>query len=126
MGFFSKTCAKTHLPIVAECVGFPKLHTIVALYPDGKKLEGKYDGYGRVDGVELCPNGYDHDLWEKIKFVIADEYNGESYAELGKSHNELAQGYFMDSKFLNHCMLSGGFKSYAEYKKYMKKLGNWI
>ena len=125
MGFFSKTCAKTHLPVVAECIGYPKLHTVVVLYPDGRKVEGSYDGYGRIDGVDLCPNGYDHDLWESLKFVIADAYEGESYKDLGKSHNEIAQGFFMDKKFLEHCMVVGSFKNYAEYKKAFKKLANW-
>ena len=69
MGFFSKTCAKTHLPVVADCINYPKLHTVVVLYPDGRKVEGSYDGYGRIDGMDLCPNGYDHDLWERLKFV---------------------------------------------------------
>lgn len=126
MGFFSKTCAKTHLPIVADCVGYPKLNTIVVLYPDGRKVEGSYDGYGRVDGKDLCPDGYDHDLWESLKFVISDAYEGESYKNLGKSHNELAQGYFMDYKFLDYCVKVGAFKNHAEYKKYFKKLAGWI
>jgi hypothetical protein len=125
MGFFSKTCAKTHLPIVADCVGYSKLNNIVVLYPDGRKIEGSYDGYGRVDGEDLCPNGYDHDLWESLKFVIADSYEGESYKDLGKSHNELAQGYFMSDKFLEHCMVVGSFKTHAEYKKAFKKLADW-
>lgn len=125
MGFFSKTCAKTHLPIVADCVGYPKLNEVVVLYPSGLKVEGSYDGYGRVDGTNLCPDGYDHDLWESLKFVLADAYEGESYKDLGKSHNELAQGYFMDEKFLEHCMAVGSFKNHAEYKKAFKKLANW-
>jgi hypothetical protein len=125
MGFFSKTCAKTHLPICAS-VRNERLSKVVVLYPDGKKLEGEYDGYGRVNGEELCPDGYDHKLWNKLKFVWQESYNGETYKELGKSHDELAQGYFMDTAFIRHCLLTKGFKDYSEYKKYMKKLGNWI
>ena len=125
MGFFSKTCAKTHMPVVAECIGYPKLHTVVVLYPDGRKVEGIYDGYGRVGGIDLCPDGYDHDLWLKLKFVLADAYEGETYKDLGKSHDELGQGFFMDKKFLNHCMLKGSFQNHAEYKKAFKKLANW-
>ena len=126
MGFFSKTCAKTNLPVVADCKGLPRLNEIVVLYPNGKKIEGSYDGYGRVDGEDLCPNGYDHDLWESLKFVIAIAYEGESYKDLGKSHNELAQGYFMSDRFLLHCMKVGSFASYAEYKKAMHKYGDWL
>lgn len=125
MGFFSKTCAKTHLPICASA-RCDRLSQVVVLYPDGQKLEGEYDGYGRVDGVDILPNGYDHDKWEKIKFVWKEKYEGESYKDLGKSHNELAQGYFMDEEFLSYCLTTQSFKNYSEYKKYMKKLGKWI
>lgn len=125
MGFFSKTCAKTYLPICApeRC---ERLSKVVVLYPDGTKLEGEYDGYGRVDGVDILKDGYDHDKWNDIKFVWQEKYDGESYQDLGKSHDELAQGYFMDRAFIHHCLKHQGFKDYAEYKKYMKKLGKWI
>ena len=78
-----------------------------------------------LDGIDLCPDGYDHDLWLKLKFVLADAYEGETYKDLGKSHDELGQGFFMDKKFLNHCMLKGSFQNHAEYKKAFKKLANW-
>ena len=113
MGFFSKTCAKTNLPVVADCKGLPRLNEIVVLYPNGKKLEGSYDGY-----VEK--------KWDAIKFVLKDKYAGETYKELGKSGDELAQGYFMSDRFLLHCMKVGSFASYAEYKKAMHKYGDWL
>jgi hypothetical protein len=40
MGFFSKTCAKTHLPVVHDGRGFLELSEVVALYPDGRRLTG--------------------------------------------------------------------------------------
>lgn len=125
MGFFSKTCAKTHLPICASYKN-ERLSQVVVLYPDGTKLEGEYDGYGRVDGVDILKNGYDHDEWNKIKFVWQESYEGESYKDLGKSYDELAQGYFMDTAFIRLCLTKKQFKNHAEYKKYFKKLAGWI
>jgi hypothetical protein len=120
MGFFSKTCAKTFMPIVAELRGYPRFHNVVALRPNGEIVEGVYDGYGRVNNVEL------HDDWDKVKFVLSSAYNGESYNDLGKSGSELAQGWFMDNQFLLFCAMRDSFKSYAEYKKYFKKYANWL
>ena len=119
MGYFSKTCAKTHMPIVVDALGIPRLNVVVALLPSGRKIEGSYDGYGRVDGVELI------DAWPKVKMVLKDHYADESYAQLGNSGNELAQGYFMDKKFLHHCLLKGPFKNRAEYTRAFKKYANW-
>ena len=126
MGFFSKTCAKTNLPVVADCKGFPKLNEIVVLFPNGEKLEGSYDGYGRVGGVDLMPDGYIEKDWDDLKFVLKWRYEGETYKQLGKSHDELAQGYFMSDTFLKICIDEGSFKNYSEYKKAMQKYGDWI
>jgi hypothetical protein len=125
MGFFSKTCAKTHMPIVNIHKGFPRFHTIVALTPDGKVMEGIYDGYGRVNDVDILED-MNMDDWDKVKFVLRDSYKGEKYHELGKSRDELGQGWFMSDKFLLFCAMRDGFKSYAEYKKYFKKYADWI
>lgn len=126
MGFFSKTCAKTHLPVVAQCKDLPRLNEIVVLLPNGTKLEGSYDGYGRVGGVDLMPDGYVEKEWDAIKFVLKEKYNNESYEELGMSGDELAQGYFMSDRFLKICLDEGSFKNYSAYKKAMEKYGDWI
>ena len=126
MGFFSKTCAKTNLPVVADCKDLPFLNEIVVLFPDGKKLEGSYDGYGRVNGIDLLPDGYVEKKWDALKFVLKDKYAGETYKELGESGDELAQGYFMSDRFLLYCMKVGSFENYAAYKKAMEKYGDWI
>ena len=125
MGYFSKTCAKTHLPVVVAEVGIPQLNLVVALFPDGRKLEGSYDGYGRVGGHDLMAEYTDAE-WKKIKFVLQNKYEGEDYESLGKSGNELAQGFFMARKFLQHSILKGSYKDYAEYKRTFKKLAGWI
>ena len=127
MGFYSKTCAKSHLPIITKERGdFEQLTKVVALLPDGTKFDGVYDGYGRVGDTDLFDKGQrDLDEWDKVKFVLKMHYAGESYADLGKSGTELAQGFFMDKDFLLFCVLKGKFKSYADYKKYFKKYANW-
>jgi hypothetical protein len=49
MGFFSYTCSKTHLPILADD---PRGRSkVVVLDKDGSKFRGTYDGYGRVYGA---------------------------------------------------------------------------
>lgn len=125
MGFFSKCCAKSQLPVVHDGRGYPELNEVIVLYPDGKKIEGSYDGYGRVDGVDLCPGGYDHQLWTKLKFVLKSKYAGESYKELGRSYDEAAQGHFMADDFLDYCLEVGSFASHREYQKAFKELAAW-
>lgn len=125
MGFFSKTCAKTNLPVVHDGRGFPELSEIVALYPDGRRLVGFYDGYGRVDGEDLCPGGYDEKVWDGLKFVLRFAYADEDYKALGPSHDELAQGHFMDDEFLRHCLEVKSFASHKDYKAAFKKMAAW-
>ena len=125
MGYFSKTCAKTHMPVVVEALEIPRLNMVVALMPDGRKFEGAYDGYGRVGGKNVLEYDDGNFMWPKVKFVLREYYNGEKYEELGKSGDELAQGYFMDKKFLHYCLLKGPFKNRAEYTRAFKKHANW-
>ena len=125
MGFFSKCCAKSHLPVVT-CYkdGAPKeLTEVVALSPSGKIVEGVYDGYGRVAGEDFADGEYDD--WLKVKFVLKMHYKGESYKDLPKSGDELAQGYFMSNEFLDHCMKVRSFKSRKGYEKAFNELADW-
>jgi|GEM_PF-3450018 len=119
MGYFSKTCAKTNMPIVAKDRGWPLFHQVVALTPD-KIVRGSYDGYGRVDGEDL------QKVWDKVKIVLSHAYEGETYDQLAKSGQELGQGYFMADEFLRVCTFKKSFKNYAEYKRTFKKHANWI
>ena len=125
MGYFSKCCAKTNLPVVVNSLGIPHLNFVVALMPDGRKFEGSYDGYGRVGGQNVLEYDDGNFVWPKVKFVLRDYYNGETYKELGKSNDEKAQGYFMDKAFLHYCIKNGPFKNRAEYTKAFKKYANW-
>lgn len=124
MGFFSKCCAKSHLPVLTKYREVPLLSNVVALLPSGEIVRGMYDGYGRVDDVELRERGADW-IWPEVKLVLAIYYKGETYEQLGPSGNELAQGYFMSDEFLQYCMKRGSFKSRAEYEQAFKKYANW-
>lgn len=119
MGYFSKCCAKTFLPVVAPSVGVPRLNLVVALLPGGLRALGEYDGYGRVGSVDLQQE------WDKVKLVLAEYYEAERYEDLGPSGNELGQGYFMSRDFLHHCLRHGPFKNRAAYTRAFKKLANW-
>jgi hypothetical protein len=137
MGFFSKTCAKTNLPVIHHGYGddwhtnHPEFSEVVVLYPDGHKVEGFYTGYGEVLSLEgevsLCPDGYNEELWESLKFVLKKHYAGESYGDLGRSHDEMAQGHFMAEDFILYCktLKPEGFKDYSGYKLAFQKHAQW-
>ena len=118
MGFFSKCCAKSQLPVVATWRNWPELSQVVVLQPRGRTLMGRYDGYGRVEGEQI-------DNFDRAKFVLAQHYNGEKYGDLPRSHDEMAQGYFMSDEFLQHCVAVGSFKNRREYVRVFQLLAGW-
>ena len=109
MGYFSKCCAKTNLPVVVQGKGYPEFNEVVALTPDGRVVE---DYHGKW-------------IWDKVKFVLKPHYNGETYNELPRSNDEMAQGYFMADAFLQYCKTHGAFKNRAAYVRAFKKYANW-
>lgn len=128
MGMFSKVCSKTYLPVIHHGYGndwhanYPDFYEVVAVYPDDRKIEGIYDGYGRVGEHEIV-----FEDWQKVKFVLKKHYDNEPYKKLGKSHDELAQGHFMSVDFIRYCQTEkpNGFKNYQEYQRAFKKLADW-
>lgn len=110
MGFFSKCCAKSKLPVVASHRNFPALNKVVVLLPDGSKLAGRYDGYGCVGDDEI------EDM-EGAKFVLENHYQGENYSDLPDSEWEIGQGYFLSEAFLKHCIAVGSFANATEYEQ---------
>lgn len=125
MGFNSKTCAKSHLPVTVEAKNFPAFNRVVALLPDGRIVRGSYDGYCRVNGESLYEDESGNWIWDEVKFVLEPHYNGETYDQLPHSGDELSQGYFMDRQFLLYCHKKGGFKTRAAYVRAFKKYANW-
>ena len=114
MGFFSKLCAVSHLPVMAELADFPQLSNVVAFLEDGTILKGCYDGYGRINGVDLNVAGD----YEAAKFVLKQHYKpGMNYLTLPPSGRDPGQGYFHDHALLYGWMTAGGFKSDAEMEK---------
>jgi hypothetical protein len=97
----------------------PFFSAVVALTADGQVIEGVYDGYGRVNDVEL------HEDWENVKFVLRHAYKGEKYADLGESYDEKAQGWFMDDEFLDVCETKGSFATHKEYQLFFDKFAKW-
>lgn len=128
MGMFSKVCSKTYLPVIHHGYGadwhnlFPDFYEVIAMYPDGTKIEGFYDGYGRIGSHEVA-----FEDWDKVKFVLKKHYAGETYKQLGKTYDELAQGHFMSVDFIKYCQdeKPSGFKNFKEYERAFKKLAQW-
>jgi len=119
MGFFSYTCAKTNLPVLASEAWPEKYSRVVVLDGEGNKFSGSYDGYGNVitrDGseIELDPYG-DSILSGKTKLVLKEFYNGETFEDLGRSNSDPGQGYFHDEDKIELWYARRGFASYREY-----------
>ena len=57
MGFFSWQCAKSDKPVMAEVAvrgsNWEFASDVIVLFNNGDRISGTYDGYGRVDGLEL-------------------------------------------------------------------------
>ncbi len=109
MGLFSKTCAKTHLPVLAA-FGWQKqaerLTRIVSLLPGDTEapLVEDYDGYGQ----RLAD-------FDQAKFVLASDYAGETYEQLGESHDEPNQGWFHNEELMSVLAASNGFAKFDDY-----------
>lgn len=114
MGYFSKCCAKSFLPVVVPALGFPELNEVVALLPDGRVFEGAYDGYGCVGGANLQQE------FDEVKLVLKSRYAGESFEDLGVSIREPGQGYFLNYEFLRECLKRGSFATPNEYESFFE------
>lgn len=119
MGFFSYTCAKTNLPVLASTSWPEEYSRVVVLDEDGNKFSGSYDGYGNVitrDGseIELDPYG-DSILSGKIKLVLKKFYDGETFQDLGRSNNDPGQGHFHDEGRIQLWYSRKGFPSHREF-----------
>lgn len=124
MGFFSKTCAKTHLPVLSSMREEPRLSIVAALLPNGTVVIGDYDGYGRVNGQDVRELDGEW-IWEKVKFILRQHYDGEKYEDVGPSHDERAQGWFMADEFIRYCLEHGPFKDHAEYNRAFDEYAQW-
>jgi hypothetical protein len=121
VGFFSYTCAKTGLPIMAGEAWRKKQHSVMTevkvLYPNGDRISGTYDGYGRVDGTDIVDD-------KDAKFVLAAFYKGENYEELGVSGHEPGQGYFHDEGFIESMFWHAG-EGLIDTHQYIDRLSDY-
>jgi len=95
MGFFSYNCRGCGHPLLSgyatnENNGW--MNEVVAISPKGIVHKGTYDGYGRIDSLEL---GYPckHDVWHEACYELMDRPPYKGPAEDARD-----QGYFFDQK----------------------------
>lgn len=99
MGFFSWQCAKSKKPVMSTYAvnrgPFEFASRVVVLFKNGDRISGTYDGYGRVDGIELVD--YPESAW---RMVIERYYEGEAFEELAMNPHDPGQGYFYSDEDL--------------------------
>ena len=99
MGFFSWKCAKSEKPVMAD-IGVMNspwsfASDVIVLFDDGRRVQGSYDGYGRVGELELLD--YREETW---RMVIEKYYSGESFDQLPKNKYDPGQGWFYNDNDL--------------------------
>lgn len=117
MGFYSYTCAKTHLPIMSAVSWGDDRAGVVVLSEDGVIFRGFYDGYGRVlskEGMELELDDCDV-LGGAVKLIAEKFYEGEGFGDLGPSGGDPGQGHFHDPDRVEAWYSSGGFPTLRDY-----------
>lgn len=118
MGFYSYTCAKTNLPIMASVSWGDDYSKVVVLGKNGDMFRGTYDGYGRVctlDGMEVELDDGDI-LSGKVKLVSGLFYAGETHGALPPSKTDPGQGHFHDSDRIGAWYARGGFPTWEDYR----------
>ena len=112
MGYFSKTCAVSNLPVMAFLGDMPELSEVVALLPNGSIIKGMYDGYGRINDVDLNES----DDFDAAKFVLEKYFKPTmTYQSLPASKSDPGQGFFHDNHLLVRWLVHDGFKTYKDY-----------
>ncbi len=110
MNFFSYTCAKTGLPIMAGSAASQKDHhlcEVVVLFRAGDRYIGTYDGHGRVGALEVA------ELMSagQAKMVLKFFDEGEEFGDVpGMSSHEPKQGFLHNWEFVHRAFK---FISYA-------------
>lgn len=118
MGFFSWTCAKTNLPILAGVAfGSHPFTRATLLRPGRDPIHGTYDGYGNLGGVDLMRSGRYRDLATgRAKLVLTDFWSElDAFENIGRSGNDPGQGFFHADEFIGNALRFGSFPSYEAY-----------
>lgn len=115
MGFFSKCCAKTHLPVLYDHPQFrrlaPHLTKVVVLLRNGEVYNANYDGYG----LGLVNSGQ----WDDAKLVLQSAYAGETYGQLPDSEHEPQQGFFFTVQEVEALARIPAFPSHDAYEDFL-------
>ena len=115
MGYFSKCCAKTHLPVLCADSFWgnfaPRLCKVVMLAANGDRITREYDGFGCGDVLDF----------DACKMVLADAYNNETFAQLGESEYEPGQGVFHSRGLIATLKDVPSLPSYDAYCKLLKR-----
>lgn len=90
MGQFSYCCAICDQEILhGHMPGYSKFTRAILFWPNGDRVSGEYDGYGRLGGIDLVDQGGD---W---KIVHQCCNRGQPYAEMTKGGDHAAdQGWW--------------------------------
>lgn len=116
MGFSSVCCAKTFLPILAGAAGGePETTEVVALFKNGDRITGHYDGYGRIEGTLTIDNIYDTMDSGEMKMVLRKFVDGVKFDDLPRNQHDPGQGYFHNLPVVVKWYAAGGFETYADY-----------
>lgn len=117
MGFYSCLCAKTNLPVLADTSWSdkPDFTQVVVVCRDGSVIRGAYDGYGRVEGLDISEHVSVLGGADEARIVLAKYYAGERFEDLPPNANEIGQGHFHDEVFIEHLEKVGPLPSVAAY-----------
>lgn len=108
MGYFSWTCARTRLPILAAGPAMAlgemgrTLSNVTLVGQDGAVAAGVYDGYGRISGLDLIETDWARKIDAgKAALVLSAWYDEEPLARIGgRSRHDPGQGFFHDTEDL--------------------------
>ena len=83
MGCFSYGCAVCDQEILGgEDPGYSKFNKAIVLWPNGDRISGEYDGFGRIGGIENLAE--QHGGW---KIVHQSCYQGQAFDTLSDGNN---------------------------------------
>lgn len=133
MGFSSFLCSKSNQSIPAyPYAGLPAiLSDVKVLFSDDSSIEGLYDGYMNVNGIDIWDylrarglrndtNDCFDDLYSHVRIVRLMDYCGEKFSDLGILKDCPDQGYFYEFE-TRASLLQSIFKSQKKVPKPIKK-----
>lgn len=96
MGLFSWDCKHCLHPLIAPFNAESKnrwMSDVVALLPNGSRLVGEYDGYGRVNGTDILDIGGEPEVYHEACWRAAG--SPQKFTEASRNAND--QGHFYNN-----------------------------